>query len=257
MKRREFVTALGGAAAAWPFAVRAQQGERMRRVVLLHGLAENDQEALARVAAFREGLEALGWVENRNIKIEHRFSGGDIARIQAQVAEVVGSAPDVIAASGTPVIAALKQATGAIPIVFSVVNDPAGQGFVASLARPGGNITGFTFVDFPMIGKWLEMLKEIAPGVRRMTLVQSTDRALLSCIPARIWSERSTTRSHAFGNAGARQSGNRDGRHGVCARPGGWSDRRSGPIHQHAACTNHHVGRALSNPNAVWLSAAR
>ena len=171
MKRREFIRLLGGAAAAWPFAVRAQQGERMRRVVFLHGLAENDQEALARVAAFREGLEALGWVENRNIKIEHRFSGGDIARIQAQVAEVVGSAPDVIAASGTPVIAALKQATGAIPIVFSVVNDPAGQGFVASLARPGGNITGFTFVDFPMIGKWLEMLKEIAPGVRRMTLV--------------------------------------------------------------------------------------
>ena len=171
MKRREFITLLGGAAAAWPFAVRAQQGERMRRVVFLHGLAENDQEALARVAAFREGLEALGWVENRNIKIEHRFSGGDIARIQVQVAEVVGSAPDVIAASGTPVIAALKQATGSIPIVFSVVNDPAGQGFVASLARPGGNITGFTFVDFPMIGKWLEMLKEIAPGVRRMTLV--------------------------------------------------------------------------------------
>ena len=171
MKRREFITLLGGTAAAWPLAVRAQQGERMRRVVFLHGLAENDQEALARVAAFREGLEALGWVENRNIKIEHRFSGGDIAQIQAQVAEVVGSAPDVIAASGTPVIAALKQATGAIPIVFSVVNDPAGQGFVASLARPGGNITGFTFVDFPMIGKWLEMLKEIAPGVRRMTLV--------------------------------------------------------------------------------------
>ena len=171
MQRREFITLLGGTAAAWPLAVRAQQGERMRRVVFLHGLAENDQEALARVAAFREGLEALGWVENRNIKIEHRFSGGDIARIQAQVAEVVGSAPDVIAASGTPVIAALKQATGTIPIVFSVVNDPAGQGFVASLARPGGNITGFTFVDFPMIGKWLEMLKEIAPGVRRMTLV--------------------------------------------------------------------------------------
>jgi putative tryptophan/tyrosine transport system substrate-binding protein len=171
MQRREFIILLGGTATAWPLAVRAQQGERMRRVVFLHGLAENDQEALARVAAFREGLEALGWVENRNIKIEHRFSGGDIARIQVQVTEVVGSAPDVIAASGTPVIAALKQATGAIPIVFSVVNDPAGQGFVASLARPGGNITGFTFVDFPMIGKWLEMLKEIAPGVRRMTLV--------------------------------------------------------------------------------------
>ena len=171
MRRREFITLLGGAAAAWPLAARAQQAERMRRIVFLHGLAENDPEAQARVAAFREGLEALGWMENRNIQIEHRFSGGDVARIQAHTAEVVSSAPDVIVASGTPVIAALKQATRTIPIVFSVVNDPVGQGFVASLARPGGNITGFTFVDFPMIGKWLEMLKEIAPGVRRMTLM--------------------------------------------------------------------------------------
>ena len=119
MRRREFLGVFGGVAAAWPFAARAQQGERMRRVVFLHGLAENDQEALARVVAFREGLEALGWVKNRNIKIEHRFSGGDIARIQAHAAEVVGSAPDVIAAGGTPVIAALKQATHTIPIVFS------------------------------------------------------------------------------------------------------------------------------------------
>jgi putative tryptophan/tyrosine transport system substrate-binding protein len=171
MKRREFITLLGSAAAAWPLAARAQQAERVRRVVFLHGLAENDQEALARGAAFREGLETLGWMENRNIKIEHRFSGGDIARIQTLAAELVGSAPDVIAATGTPVIAALKQATRTIPIVFSVVNDPAGQGFVASLARPGGNITGFTFVDFPMIGKWLEMLKEMAPDVRRITLM--------------------------------------------------------------------------------------
>jgi putative ABC transport system substrate-binding protein len=171
MRRREFISLLGGAATAWPLAARTQQGERMRRIVFLHGLAENDPEAQARVAAFREGLETLGWTEYRNVKIEHRFSGGDIARIQAYTADLVGSAPDVIAASGTPVIAALKQATRTIPIVFSVVNDPAGQGFVSSLARPGGNITGFTFVDFPMIGKWLEMLKEIAPDVRRMTLM--------------------------------------------------------------------------------------
>ena len=137
MKRREFVTLLGGATASWPLAARAQQGERMRRVVFLHGLAEHDQEALARVAAFREGLETLGWIENRNIKIEHRFSGGDIARIQEHAAELVGSAPDIITASGTPVIAALKQATRTIPIVFSVVNDPAGQGFVAELGAAG------------------------------------------------------------------------------------------------------------------------
>jgi putative ABC transport system substrate-binding protein len=170
MNRRGFITLLGGAA-VWPLAVRAQQVERVRRIMFLHGLAESDAEAQARVAAFREGLETLGWTESRNVQIKHRFSGADVARIQTYTGELVASAPDVIAASGTPVIAALKQATRTIPIVFSVVNDPAGQGFVASLARPGGNITGFSYVDFPMIGKWLEILKEAAPGVSRMALM--------------------------------------------------------------------------------------
>jgi putative tryptophan/tyrosine transport system substrate-binding protein len=170
MRRREFIAVLGGPV-AWPPATRAQQADRVRRIVFLHGLAEDDPEAGARVAAFREGLEALGWTEGRNVQIEHRFSGGDIARIQAHTVELVRSAPDIIAAGGTPVVEALKQATRTIPIVFSVVNDPAGQGFVTSLARPGGNITGFTFVDFPMIGKWLEVLKEVVPDVRRMTLM--------------------------------------------------------------------------------------
>jgi putative tryptophan/tyrosine transport system substrate-binding protein len=169
--RREFITLLGGAAAAWPFAARAQQAERMRRIVFLHALAENDPEIQARIAAFRQGLAALGWTENRNIQIEHRFSSGDFVRIQTHTAELVNSAPDLIVVSSTPAIAALKQATRTIPIVFAVVTDPLGQGFIASLARPGGNITGFTFIDFPLIGKWLEMLKEIAPGVMRITLL--------------------------------------------------------------------------------------
>jgi len=137
----------------------------------LHALAESDPEVQKRVAVFRQGLETLGWTENRNIQIAHRFSDGDFARMQAYTAELVNSAPDLIVASSTPVVAALKQATPTIPIVFSVVNDPVGQGFVTSLARPGGNITGFTFVDFALIGKWLEMLKEIAPGVGRMRLI--------------------------------------------------------------------------------------
>jgi putative ABC transport system substrate-binding protein len=171
VRRREFITLLGGAAAGWPLAARAQQANRVRRIVFLHGIAENDPEAQARVVAFRQGLETLGWVENGNVQIEHRFGSGDLARMQALTAELVSSAPELIVASSSPVIAALKQATRTIPIVFSVVNDPLGQGFVPSLARPGGNITGFTFVDFPLIGKWLEMLKEIAPGVRRMTLL--------------------------------------------------------------------------------------
>jgi len=154
LKRRDFITLLGGAGAVWPVAARAQQAERVSRVPFLHPYAENDPEVLARVVAFRQGLKALGWIENRNIQIEHRYLGADL---------IVGS--------GTPITAALKQATGNIPIVFSVVNDPVGQGFVASLSRPGGNITGFSFIDFLLIGKWLELLKEIAPGVRRVTFM--------------------------------------------------------------------------------------
>jgi len=171
VRRREFISLLGGATVAWPLAARAQAPERMRRIVFLHSLAEADPEVQARIAAFRQGLETLGWMENRNIQVEHRFAAGDFAQMQAYTAELVNSAPDLIVASSTPVLAALKQATRTIPIVFSVVNDPLGQGFIASLGRPGGNITGFTFVEFALIGKWLEMLKEIAPGVRRMMLM--------------------------------------------------------------------------------------
>jgi putative ABC transport system substrate-binding protein len=175
IERRKFLATLGGAAAAWPLAARAQQGERMRRVAFLHPYAENDPEVLARVVAFRQALEALGWTENRNIRIEHRYSGGDLGQIQAYATELVRSAPDLIACSGTPTIAALKQATDTIPIVFSAVNDPVGQGLVATMSHPGGNITGFTFVDFALIGELLEMLKEIAPDVSRMTLMFNPD----------------------------------------------------------------------------------
>jgi ABC-type uncharacterized transport system substrate-binding protein len=176
VRRREFLALVGGVSLAWPGAARAQPRERLRRIGFLHGLAENDPEMQARVASFQEELGKLGWTE-KSVQIEHRFSGGDIARIQAYTAELVGLAPDVIACTGTPVIAALKQATRTVPIVFSVVNDPAGQGFVANLARPGGNITGFSYVDFPMIGKWLEILREMVPGVRRMTLMFNPETA--------------------------------------------------------------------------------
>jgi putative ABC transport system substrate-binding protein len=177
LKRRDFITLVGGAAAAWPLAARAQQPDRMRRIVYMHALAENDPEEQLRIAAFRQGLETLGWTEGRNIQIEHRYSGGDFARIQAHAAELVSSAPDLIVAGSRPVLMALKQATRTIPIVFVVVIDPLGQGLIASLARPGGNITGFTFIDFPMIGKWLQMLKEIAPSVSRMAFMFNPDTA--------------------------------------------------------------------------------
>jgi putative tryptophan/tyrosine transport system substrate-binding protein len=171
VKRRDFIMLLGGAAAAWPLAARAQQQAQMRRIVFLHALAEHDPEVQARIAAFRQGLETFGWMENRNVRIEHRYSAGDVAQMQAHTAELVSSAPDIIVANSTPVIASLKQAIRTTPIVFAMLNDPLGQGFVASLSRPGGNITGFTFIDFPLIGKWLEILTEIAPKVRRVGLV--------------------------------------------------------------------------------------
>ena len=176
VKRREFITLIGGAV-SWPLAARAQQPDRMRRIVFLHGLAEDDPEVQTRIAAFRQGVEALGWREDHNIQIDNRFSGGDLNQIQVHAAQTVASAPDLIVASSTPVLAALKQATRTIPIVFCIVNDPVGQGFVASLARPGGNITGFTYIDFPLIGKWLELLKEIAPAVRRITFLFSPPTA--------------------------------------------------------------------------------
>jgi putative ABC transport system substrate-binding protein len=164
MRRRDFMIAVAGAAAAWPLAVRAQQSDRIRQFL------ESDPEVQTRVAAFAQGLAALGW-SSRNLRIEHRFAGGDVSRIQAYVSDTVRAKPDLIVASSTPIVAALRQATQTIPIVFANVNDPVGQGFVANLARPGGNITGFSFIDFPVIGKWLDLLKEIAPATRRITFM--------------------------------------------------------------------------------------
>ena len=172
MRRREFITLLGGAAAAWPLAARAQQGERMRRIGVLLNMTEDDSEWQFRLAAFRQGLLALGWIENRNIQIDYRFAGGDDpVRVRTLAAELVSSAPDLIVAHTTPVTTALKATTHSIPVIFAVVNDPVGQGLIASLARPGGNVTGFTYIDFEMMGKWLEMLTEMAPNVTRAAII--------------------------------------------------------------------------------------
>jgi putative ABC transport system substrate-binding protein len=177
MRRREFIGLMGGAAANWPFGAIAQQAEHVKRIGFLLSLTENDPEAKARVAAFRHGLETVGWAEVRNIRIDYRFSGGDAGRVRDYVAELVAAAPDVIVAHSSQAATAFKQATGTIPIIFVAVNDPVGQGLVASLSRPGGNVTGFTFVDFEMIGKWLELLKDIAPGVTRAGLMFHPDLA--------------------------------------------------------------------------------
>jgi putative tryptophan/tyrosine transport system substrate-binding protein len=171
MQRREFITLLGGAA-AWPVATRAQQSDRIKRIgVLLGATTEHDPESEARLAAFRIGLKELGWFEGRNVRIDYQFAGGDADRIRTYVTELVKSAPDLIVANSSPVIAELKRATGTIPIVFAVVTDPVSQGLVASLARPGGNITGFALIEFEIIGKWLELLKEMAPRISRAKLL--------------------------------------------------------------------------------------
>jgi len=176
IRRRKFLATLLGGAAAWPLAARAQQGERVRRIGLLMGVAD-DREGQARVTALKQGLQELGWTDGRNIQIETRFGGADTGRIRAHAAELVALAPDVIVTHTTPVIRALRQATSSIPIVVAAVNDPVEQGFVSSLAHPGGNITGFAFIDFQMVGKWLEMLKEAAPGVARAALMFNPDTA--------------------------------------------------------------------------------
>jgi putative tryptophan/tyrosine transport system substrate-binding protein len=176
MRRRAFITLLGGAAAAWPHAARAQQAERVRRIGLLMASAD-DREGQARVTPLKEGLKELGWTDGRNIQIETRFGGGDAGRIRTHAAELVGLAPDVLVGHATPGTRALRQATSSIPIVMVAVNDPVEQGFVSSLAHPGGNITGFALINFQMVAKWLEMLKEAAPGVSRAALMFNPDTA--------------------------------------------------------------------------------
>jgi putative ABC transport system substrate-binding protein len=170
--RREFITLLGGAAAAWPLVARAQQGERMRRIGVLTNLAENDPEGQVRHAAFLKGLQELGWLEGRNLRVESRWTGGDTSRGQKYAAELVALAPDVILTTGSAGLVPLLQVTRTIPIVFTIVPDPVGAGFVDSLSRPGGNATGFSQFEYGLSGKWLELLKELAPGVTRAAVLR-------------------------------------------------------------------------------------
>jgi putative tryptophan/tyrosine transport system substrate-binding protein len=169
-KRREFITLFGGAA-AWPLAARAQQPERMRRLGVLINLAESDPEGQARIAAFREGLGKLGWAEGRELQIEYRWFAGDSDRARAYAAELVKLKPDVIFAATSSSLAPLQRETRSLPIVFAQVADPVGGGFVASLARPGANITGFAQFEYAIAAKWLELLKQIAPQVTRVAVV--------------------------------------------------------------------------------------
>ena len=173
MRRREFLGVLGGAAAGWPLAARAQQPERMRRIGVLMASAADDSENQARMAAFLQGLAQLGWTDGRNVRIDTRWATTNADDLRRHAAELAALAPDVlVAASGTATAAPLLQATRTVPIVFVIVIDPVGAGFVASLARPGGNATGFLMFEYGLSGKWLELLKQIAPGVTRAAVLR-------------------------------------------------------------------------------------
>jgi putative ABC transport system substrate-binding protein len=176
MKRREVIALLGGAA-AWPLVARAQQADRMRRIGVLYGGAATDVQAQPGLARFTRALEELGWTPGRNIVIEYRFAAGDTDRMRTHAKELVELRPDVIVASTTQAVAALQQETRTIPIVFLVVSDPVGSGFVASLPRPGGNITGFINIEASLAGKWIELLKETVPRMARAALMFNPDTA--------------------------------------------------------------------------------
>jgi putative ABC transport system substrate-binding protein len=172
VKRREFITLLGGAAAAWPLAALAQQGERLRRIGVLMNGAADDPEGQARLIAFVQALQQFGWTDGRNVRIDTRWAAGDADRIRQYAAEFAAPAPDVILATGSFGVGPLLQATRAVPIVFVIVPDPVGAGFVDNLARPGGNATGFLQFEYALSGKWLELLKQVAPSVTRAAVIR-------------------------------------------------------------------------------------
>jgi putative ABC transport system substrate-binding protein len=174
MIRRTFIALLGGAAAAWPLAARAQQPERMRRIGVLLNITADDPQSQARLAAFAQGLQQLGWTIGQNVLADYRWGGGSAEAMRKHAAELVALAPDVILAHSSTALAPLLQLTRTVPIVFTVVADPVGAGYVESLARPGGNATGFTNFEYGIAGKWLELLKEIFPAVRRVAVLRES-----------------------------------------------------------------------------------
>ena len=184
MKRREFITLLGGAAASWPLAGRAQQNELVRRIGVLMTTAD-DREGQRRLSAFREGLEKRGWAEGKNISIEVNWSVSDAERARSVVDELIGRAPELILTSGTPATSAVHRARPAIPVIFTVVSEPIEQGFVQSLAHPGGNMTGFANLEPSLGGKWIELLKEIAPDVTRVAIMFNPQAAPAAIVMSR------------------------------------------------------------------------
>jgi putative ABC transport system substrate-binding protein len=176
MRRRAFISLIGGAA-AWPMAARAQPGERVRHIGVLIGTAENDPQTGPFLNAFKHGLQELGWIEGRNIRVDYRFAASDVDRMQRLAKELVDTHPELIVAHATPVTAAIAREAKSLPVIFVVVSDPVGSGFVGSLARPGGNMTGFVNIEASMGGKWIEFLKEVSPALARVAFIYNPDTA--------------------------------------------------------------------------------
>ena len=258
MRRRDFVALLGGAALASPVAARAQQPGRMRRVGVLMGVAESDPEGQARIAAFRQGLSDLGWADSRNLRIEYRWAAGDADRIRAYAAELVALAPDVLVGNGAPVLTALRDATRSIPIVFVLVNDPVGQGFIANLARPGGNITGFSFLEYSMVGKSLEILRQLAPNVHRVAIMfNPATAAPLHGLLAFIRDCTATKSAGDQGSSRRHRSRHRTGRRQARQRTGQWPACSAGYLHRGASRPCHQLSSAAPRSGNFYVSAIR
>ena len=242
LKRREFITLLGGTVAAWPLAAHAQQGERMRRVGVLMPAAADDADFQDRVGAFVQALALSGWTIGRNVRIDTRWAGGNADDIRRHAAELVALAPDVILAHGTSTVAPLLQATRTVPIVFTALSDPVAAGFVDSLARPGGNATGFMNFEFSLSGKWLELLKQIAPDVTRVAVLRdpaiSAGIGLFSAIQSAAPSLRMDVSP-----VNVRDAGEIERAVAAFARSAKWrSDRDGERVGERSSRSDHHAG---------------
>ena len=246
MKRREFIALIGGAAVAWPLAARAQQPERMKRIGVLMFYADNDHEGQKRVAAFREELQNLGWEEGRNIQIESHWYMGDVEKARASAAELVRLTPDVIVANGAAGLEKLQQATRTIPIVFTLIGEPVARGFVQSLAHPGGNITGFTNLEATTAAKWIELIKEIAPSVKRVAIIYNP---ATSPFASPLCALGGSCRQNSCTGAGVSHRSfacrNRSNHQDTCDRPGCWSDCYPGWLRSNSSKTDNRTGGSL------------
>ena len=240
MSRRDFIILVGGGA-SWPLAATAQQGERMRRIGVLMSTAADHPEGQARITALLQGLQQLGWTDHRNVRIDVRWTAGDAERLRKYAAELATLAPDVIVTGGASYVAALQQATRTVPIVFAFATDPVGGGLVASLARPGGNVTGFTLFEYGSSAKWLEVLKQIAP---RLTRVCGHSRSQLADRdrPAGGNPVRgAVVRSGVEPRRGAQRCRARTCGRGICARPERRPDRPSESVGDGPSRADHHA----------------